>query len=284
MTETHAKQGGKSGAGGIDEGARQRFEAIINAIRVEQKAIAKRLGITAPYVSQLKTGLRPLAASVAQKVEEEFGISSGWLLHGRGRLVADRRKAVQQVDLGALPSECLDDYDVYLARCALDGIQGVTGIPLLEDLTDHPPAALTEFTGARFHLPQPGVGALYIVKAGARWGPTFRRDELLLIEQRGPGEWALQELDREFCVVRRSPARPLELCQVQAVGPGEPGDLRLTPLAGVGSATATAELHEIEIFGIVLMAFRTSVEMSTSPYRQTALFEDAEDDKPQATD
>jgi len=284
VTRTPRKQHEKAGAGDIDQDARERFRDIINAIRLHQLAIAKRLGCTAAYVSQIKTGLCPLAGSFAQKVEQEFGISARWLMSGEGRLIADRRKAVQEVDFGALPKEYLSSYDVYLARCGLDGIQGVTGIPLLERLTDDPPEALTEFTGASFHLPQPGVGALYTVKADPRWGAMFRRDELLLIEQRRPGEWAVRELKGKAAVLRRSPTQPLELYEIQVVGPGRPGEVELTSAAAPNSPPVAVELHQIEVFGVVLVAFRTSVGISRLSPTQLKLFNKPDGSKPDAKD
>jgi transcriptional regulator with XRE-family HTH domain len=61
-----------------------RFSYVLEKTGLTQKAFSEKIGLRPDTISKIKNGERNLSASVAAKIEKEFGWRVQWLLHGTG--------------------------------------------------------------------------------------------------------------------------------------------------------------------------------------------------------
>lgn len=268
-SQSHPDRKGRCDA----EYARRRLKRIMHAIQLEQKVIAKRLGITPIYLSQLKTRVRDVSESFARRMEGAFGVSAEWLTAGEGRMLIDPKKAARSIDLRLLPSGWLDGYTPYLGVQEPSPHEGRQGFPVLDRPTDDRPVLAPAFTGAYVDLPYPGHGDFYCLQAQDDLEPPFRRGEYVLIERRSREDWTPGEVDGRVCVVKLSPERELELCELRVIEGSSPASLRVASVSGNRSEWRVAKWDEVAVFGVVLIAFRTPLHVESPSNRQTHLFD-----------
>ncbi len=65
----------------------EKLREYCNKAGITQTEMAERLGVTKAYVNAIFTGRSNIGKKMATKFEEEFGISSVWLLSGRGDMI-----------------------------------------------------------------------------------------------------------------------------------------------------------------------------------------------------
>ncbi len=275
--------------------AHERVAVALTAIQLPQKEIARLLDISAAYLSHVKSGARPLAESLALKIERTFGISLGWLLTGLGSMIADHERAREHVTFA---TEYLVDGRVradlvFWSKGQMHVVKfkepgGMSGARRRHELQTATLALLTEpagscpppapgRTGARVVLPCCAAdGSFYCLAARPEWSRFVRRDEVLLLEWRAPHEWRPDEVDGRICAAAIGEPSSPDLYHVSIEqAEGSPRlrllteDLsleqvmdspRVRALAGGVDAdeeTSVMWWDEIRVSGVVLMAFRT---------------------------
>ena len=62
--------------------AAERLKQFRNAYKMSQNQLAKQIGYTRAHISAIEKGLDRPSKQMADKIENEFGISANWLLYG----------------------------------------------------------------------------------------------------------------------------------------------------------------------------------------------------------
>jgi transcriptional regulator with XRE-family HTH domain len=67
----------------------RRLAEFRKSLSVSQRVFAESIGVSAGRIGSLETDAANLSRSILSKISEVYGISSDWLLNGRGAMVAD---------------------------------------------------------------------------------------------------------------------------------------------------------------------------------------------------
>jgi transcriptional regulator with XRE-family HTH domain len=233
--------------------------------------VAKRLGITAPYLCSVKRGKRPLSPRLASRFEEVFGIGADWLLTAEGDMIVDVAKACRHMDLGPPDIAFSGSYgrpgafevvrNMLLWPGRTSRRASSTAVPVLEAPPDGRPEASKHFRGAYARLPDPYVGELYCLPADGGYEPVFRSGEFVLVQNIGDPQLEPEDVDGRVCVARTNEDGPWELLGLRVVG--QRGDVQVegTPVTRRGAERTTVRWEQLRIAGVVVMAFRTVFEM-----------------------
>lgn len=254
-----------------DERAR-RFKKLADAIRLEQQAVAKRLGLSPPYLSLLKSGAKPLTETIARAMEDNFGVRASWLRGGEPPMLADPHKAAEHVDFGLLPRAWVDDYSYYLMLQQMGGGEGGLGFLLLDSFSPGLPAVSAGVESSRVLLPHPQGGTLYCVKATEEFGPAFRRGDHLLIEHLTPAEWTPEALDGKVCVARLEGSGDWGLFFLRLSRETAPRKVLLLSVSNSNARWRPVEWSNLEILGRLLFSFCLAFHPQMQAWEQTELF------------
>lgn len=63
-----------------------RLKACLEALDVSQRALAREVGCTGAYISQIATGKSPLNYKLAAHLSDNYGLSLDWLFTGEGKM------------------------------------------------------------------------------------------------------------------------------------------------------------------------------------------------------
>jgi transcriptional regulator with XRE-family HTH domain len=66
----------------------ERFRAIRKSLRLEQRELAKDMGISQAIISQYEKGMTEIPLSVLEYFKKKHGISSDWVIFGIGEMKA----------------------------------------------------------------------------------------------------------------------------------------------------------------------------------------------------
>lgn len=81
----------------------EKLRDYFNKIGVSQTEVADRLGVTKAYINAIFTGRRNIGKKIADKMEKELGISSVYLLTGKGNLLLEGFETETEVGLPLIP-------------------------------------------------------------------------------------------------------------------------------------------------------------------------------------
>lgn len=68
----------------VEEKANDRLYKVRIHFKLSQREFAEKIGITQTFYSALELGKKDISKKTAEKVKNEFGISTKWLLNGEG--------------------------------------------------------------------------------------------------------------------------------------------------------------------------------------------------------
>ena len=240
----------------------ERLSEALASLTLTQKAAAEKLHFNEKYFSQVKTGKKPLTSSLAFRLEHVFGISSRWLLRGEGEMISDPSKAAVYLKPERLPE---------LAFHRRDAATGEWSrmTPFQEDLSHFVPL-LEHTVGAQADLGQECAGRyvrtpllvppgeFYCLRVGPQYESLFRPDEFLLIQNFGSDQVRPEQVHRKICVLRQGVEAPWTLRHIEVVMEGQKTNAKVSPaLSGDRSQAEGIAWEQLEIAGIVVMAFRT---------------------------
>lgn len=95
--------------GALEVSPGKRLASFRNSLKLSQKAFAQSIGFSGGLVGQLEADLSPPSRSFLQKLSEVYGVSSDWLLNGRGSMFSEGE--AQQVPARQV-------YGAWLFECA----------------------------------------------------------------------------------------------------------------------------------------------------------------------
>lgn len=76
------------------DSANARLRAARLELGLDQKGLAKMLGVSASTISVVETGKVAVSKKLAQKLQENFQVNTIWLEHGQGEMFLSRGKAL----------------------------------------------------------------------------------------------------------------------------------------------------------------------------------------------
>lgn len=68
------------------EGFAERFQAIIDALGIRKSAVADRLNVTQPFISQLCSGVKNPSDRTISDICQKFDVNEVWLRTGEGEM------------------------------------------------------------------------------------------------------------------------------------------------------------------------------------------------------
>lgn len=101
---------------------RRKLLDLKETTRDEWQTLAKRLGTTKSWLSQLSTGHRPFSEKTARGFEKKLGLSSGWFDTEQGEAGQSR-----------LPSQSSDDVSLPRVIAVIDSAVKAAGKPAFRD-------------------------------------------------------------------------------------------------------------------------------------------------------
>lgn len=91
----------------------ERLAAVIDASALTRSAFSKRLGVSAPFVSELCTGRKAPSDRTISDICREFGVDEHWLRTGEGEML---RRVPEGEALAAQLGQLLRDVDADFKR------------------------------------------------------------------------------------------------------------------------------------------------------------------------
>lgn len=71
--------------------AEERLREVRDIFHLNQRELAKKIGVTSQLISQMENGKTPISTMTARAIEAELGVSAVWLLFGTGDMVTEKR-------------------------------------------------------------------------------------------------------------------------------------------------------------------------------------------------
>ena len=91
----------------------ERVAAVIDAASLTRSAFAKRLGLSAPFVTEICSGRKAPSDRTLSDICREFGVDERWLRTGEGEML---RRVPEDEALAAQLGELLRDVDAGFKR------------------------------------------------------------------------------------------------------------------------------------------------------------------------
>ena len=160
----------------------ERIAKIIDVIGLKKVEFAKRIGISAPFASELCTGAKKPSDRTIADICREFNVSEDWLRTGRGEMFTETpetlaEKLSREYGLDALGCQImaaylkLDEQDRLAVGRLLQNIidERTASIPAAKTTTQPP----QEMTDAEYHaeLDRQLAGEKRPVESGSAFGP-----------------------------------------------------------------------------------------------------------------
>ena len=80
-------------------GVKERMVQVREAFGVNQRQMAKRIGVSSQLISQVENEKIALSHLTAKAIEAEFGVDHDWLMTGEGEMVTKKKNATKIVAL-----------------------------------------------------------------------------------------------------------------------------------------------------------------------------------------
>ena len=80
-------------------GVKERMVQVREAFGVNQRQMAKRIGVSSQLISQVENEKIALSHLTAKAIEAEFGVNHDWLMTGEGEMVTKKKNATKPVAL-----------------------------------------------------------------------------------------------------------------------------------------------------------------------------------------
>ena len=238
-----------------------RLSEALASLSLTQKAAAEKLHFNEKYLSQVKTGKKPLTSSLTFRLEHVFGVSSRWLLHGEGQMISDPSKAAVYLKPERLPELAFYHRDTASAewnRMAPFEQNLTHFVPLLAHPAG-PQTDLDEESAGRYVRTPLLVppGEFYSLRAGSNYRCLFRPDEFLLIETLADRELQPGQITNRVCVLRKAEGGSWGLAHVEVLTQQQVKAEITVAVSSDEGETETMLWGQLDIAGIVVMAFRT---------------------------
>ena len=76
-----------------------RMREVRFVFHMNQRQLAKRIGVTSQLISQVESGKLAVSHMVAKAIEAELGVNYRWLMDGEGTMVAEKANPVKIPEL-----------------------------------------------------------------------------------------------------------------------------------------------------------------------------------------
>ena len=80
-------------------GVKERMLQVREAFGINQRQLAKRIGVTSQLISQVENEKIALSHLTAKAIEAEFGVDHDWLMTGEGEMLTKKKNATKEVTL-----------------------------------------------------------------------------------------------------------------------------------------------------------------------------------------
>ena len=91
-------------------GIRERMVQVREAFGINQRQLAKRIGVTSQLISQVENEKIALSHLTAKAIEAELGVDHDWLMTGEGEMLTKKKNATKTVTLSDELSSALAYY------------------------------------------------------------------------------------------------------------------------------------------------------------------------------